>query len=144
MHMAPASPAVPAKSMVKVGVWCVVVLFALSIATAVVLDHGSAAPVYDDFVFAAVTTDDPFTRTDGESSPSYSSLGPAWMAAIRADFAGIDPDSLRPSLHRTRFLGIDIGVNAARSIEIEDEVPLMWDLSSYTLKKHSIVSMSKY
>jgi hypothetical protein len=43
------------------------------------------------------------------------------MAAIRADFAGIDPDSLRPSLHRPHMIGI--GVDAARSIEIEDAVP---------------------
>jgi hypothetical protein len=48
--------------MVKVGVWCVVILFALSIATAVCLGHHNAAPEYDDFVFATVTVESPLSR----------------------------------------------------------------------------------
>jgi hypothetical protein len=76
MDMAPVPSAVSAKSMVQVCVWCVVVLFALSIATAVCLDHGNAAPEYDDFVFAAITVDGPFANANGEHVPSYSSLGP--------------------------------------------------------------------
>jgi hypothetical protein len=71
MDMAPITSTVPAKSMIKVGVWCVVVLFALSIATAVCLDHSNAAPEYDDFVFAAITVDSPLTSADGRAGPFY-------------------------------------------------------------------------
>jgi hypothetical protein len=105
MDMAPVSPTVPAKSMIKVGVWCVVVLFALSIATAVCLGHRNAAPEYDDFVFATIiTVDSPITNGDGTIG-SFSRI-PAWMSAVNSDLAGIDPDSLRPSLQRPRMYAI--------------------------------------
>jgi hypothetical protein len=90
--------------MIKVGVWCVVVLFALSIATAVCLDHRNAAPEYDDFVIATATVDSPLTNGDGRIG-SFSRI-PEWMYAINSDLAGIDPDSLRPSLQRSRRYAI--------------------------------------
>jgi hypothetical protein len=90
--------------MIKVGVWCVVVLFALSIATAVCLDHRNAAPEYDDFVFAAVSVESPPTTGDGRIG-SFNRI-PAWMSAVNSDLAGIDPDSLRPSLQRSRMYAI--------------------------------------
>jgi hypothetical protein len=65
-----------------------VVLFALSVATAICLDGDSVGPA-DDFVFATFTTDD--------ESMFVASLTPAWVSAIRSDLAGIDPDR-RPSV----------------------------------------------
>jgi hypothetical protein len=85
MDMAPVSPTVPAKSMIKVGVWCVVVLFALSIATAVCLDHRNTAPEYDNFVFATTTVDSSPTNGDGRIG-SFSRI-PAWMSAVNSDLA---------------------------------------------------------
>jgi hypothetical protein len=104
MDMTPIAPAASTKSMVKIGVWCVVVLFALSIATDVCLDNGNAVPDDDDFVLAAFTADAPLT--DGEGRIGSVSRIPAWVSAVSSDFAGIDPDSLRPSLQRSHAIAI--------------------------------------
>jgi hypothetical protein len=96
--MAPVSPAAPTKSMVKIGVWCVVVLFALSIATAVCLDHRNAVSEYDDFVLAAVTVESPLTDGDGRIG-SFSRI-PAWVSAVNSDFAGISIPTVSDRLCR--------------------------------------------
>jgi hypothetical protein len=101
--MKPVSPAAPTKSMAKVGVWCLVVLFALSIATAVCLDDGNTVPV-DDFAFAAFTTDG--SLTDGEGRIGSVSRIPAWVSAVHSDLAGVDPDSLRPSHQRSYVIAV--------------------------------------
>jgi hypothetical protein len=82
MDMAPVSPAVPTKSMVKVGVWCVVVLFALSIATAVCLDHRNAVPEYDDLVFATATAVFEYGWTGQQPSSGLSDRPPATLGQI--------------------------------------------------------------
>jgi hypothetical protein len=76
LDIKPVSPAAPTKSMVKVGVWCLVILFALSIATAVCLDGGNSVPA-NDFTFAAFTTDGALINADADGKIESVSRIPA-------------------------------------------------------------------